>query len=97
MYYLCSENKSADQVIAQLICPFVLAYAKRRFSYDAAHIYTLKIIYFALTNAMIDILKQLNSLSIETNADTASSQTAKQRYFCLMGETVLSLSVIKAE
>ena len=45
LYYLCSENKGADQlrdyscaaVIAQLICDFVLAYANSRFSYDAAH------------------------------------------------------------
>ena len=37
--YLCSENKDADQIIAQLICaiPFVLAYIQKRFSHDAAH------------------------------------------------------------
>ena len=33
MYYLCSEYKGADL----LICAFVLAYAKSRFSHDAAH------------------------------------------------------------
>ena len=36
MYYLYSENKSA--LTWQLICTFVLAYAKCRFSHDAAHI-----------------------------------------------------------
>ena len=40
MYYLCSENKGADQlrgkVTAKLICVFVFAYAKSRFSHDAA-------------------------------------------------------------
>ena len=34
LYYLCSGNKGADQ----LICVFVFAYAKGRFSHDAAHI-----------------------------------------------------------
>ena len=39
LYYPYSENKSADQlpVTAQLICVFVFAYAKSRFSHDAAH------------------------------------------------------------
>ena len=35
---MCSENKGADQLCgysAQLICVFVVAYAKRRFSHDA--------------------------------------------------------------
>ena len=43
-YYLCSENKGADQfaVAAKLICVFVFAYAKRWFSYDAAHIMMFK-------------------------------------------------------
>ena len=35
LYYPCSENKGADQ----LICVFVFAYAKRWFSHDAAQIY----------------------------------------------------------
>ena len=35
LYYPCSENKGADK----LICVFVFAYAKIRFSHDAAHIY----------------------------------------------------------
>ena len=33
LYYLCSENKGADQ----LICGFVFAYAKSQFSHDVAH------------------------------------------------------------
>ena len=39
MYYLCSENKDADQfaVTAKLICVFVFAYAKCWFSHDTAH------------------------------------------------------------
>ena len=39
LYYLCSENKSVDQLRGKLICVFVFAYAKSRFSHDAAHMY----------------------------------------------------------
>ena len=35
--YLSSESKGADQ----LIYAFILAYAKSRFSYDAAHTYAI--------------------------------------------------------
>ena len=40
LYYLFSENKDADQfcVTTKLICVFVFAFAKSRFSHDAAHI-----------------------------------------------------------
>ena len=40
LYYLCSENKGADQlrVTAQLICAFIFAYAKIRFSLDTAQV-----------------------------------------------------------
>ena len=40
LYYLCSENKGADQLHsnAQLICGFVFAYAKIGFPHDAAHL-----------------------------------------------------------
>ena len=41
MYYLCNENKGADQfcgITAKLICVFVFAYAKRLFSHDMAHL-----------------------------------------------------------
>ena len=41
LYYLCCENKGADQLrssSAQLICAFIFAYAKSRFSHDSAHI-----------------------------------------------------------
>ena len=49
LYYLCGENKGADQLADQLrgyraaavtgqtICAFVFAYAKSRFSHDVAH------------------------------------------------------------
>ena len=39
MYYLCSENKGADELRsnAQLICAFVLLHAKIRVSNAAAH------------------------------------------------------------
>ena len=39
LYYPCSENKGADQlpVTAKLICVFVFAYAKTRFSHDVVH------------------------------------------------------------
>ena len=41
LHYPCGGNKGADQlrVTAKLICVFVFAYAKSRFSRDAAHIY----------------------------------------------------------
>ena len=41
--YLCSENKGADRraVTAQLICVLSFAYAKSRFSHDAAQLYLL--------------------------------------------------------
>ena len=44
LYYPYSENKGADQlsVTAQLICVFVLAYAKSRFSYNEAQMIPLK-------------------------------------------------------
>ena len=40
LYNPCCGNKGADQLrgYAKLICVFVFAYAKSRFSYDAAHI-----------------------------------------------------------
>ena len=42
LYYLCSENKGADQLLrnceADLICAFVFAQAKIRFSHDAAQL-----------------------------------------------------------
>ena len=37
LYYLCSENKGADQLSAKLICTFVFAYAISRFSLDVAN------------------------------------------------------------
>ena len=39
MYYLCSENKGACYRTAQLVCAFVFAFAKSRFSHDAAHMF----------------------------------------------------------
>ena len=37
LYYLCKENKVADQLQLQLTCAFVLAYTKVWFPHDAAH------------------------------------------------------------
>ena len=40
LYYLCSENKGADQlrsITAKLICAFVFAYADCWFSHETAH------------------------------------------------------------
>ena len=39
--HVCSENKGADQ----LCCAFIFAYAKSRFSHDAAHIIVPKYLY----------------------------------------------------
>ena len=43
---MCSKNKDADQLCgtAQLICVFVFAYAKSRFSHDAAQMYPCRAI-----------------------------------------------------
>ena len=41
LYYLGGENKRHRSVTAQQMCAFVLAYAKSRFSHDAAHITSL--------------------------------------------------------
>ena len=43
MFYPCSQSKAliSVAVTAKLICVFVFAYAKNRFSYDAAHIVKL--------------------------------------------------------
>ena len=40
LYYLCSEKKGTDQLhgSVQLICAFVFAYAKIRFSHDVTYI-----------------------------------------------------------
>ena len=38
LYYLCCKNKGADQ-LRSLICAFVFAYAKIRFSHDTAQMY----------------------------------------------------------
>ena len=35
LYYLCSKNKGTDQLRSH--CTFVFAYAKSRFSHNAAH------------------------------------------------------------
>ena len=37
LYYLWSKNIGADQLTAKLICIFVFAYAKSRFSHNKAH------------------------------------------------------------
>ena len=58
LYYLCSENKGAVQLhgmhctaaqYVQLICAFVFAYSKGRFSHDTAcnHLAIYTIIYIS--------------------------------------------------
>ena len=41
LYYPCSEKKGADQLCGywKLICVFVFAYAKSRFSHNEAHLF----------------------------------------------------------
>ena len=41
LYYLCSENKGADQLrgYRELICVFVFAYAKHWFSHDGSYVF----------------------------------------------------------
>ena len=39
LYYLCSENKGADQLRV-----FVFAYAKNFFSHDTAHLYAQRLL-----------------------------------------------------
>ena len=45
MYSICSENKDSDQcvVTTQVICAFVFAYAKSRFSHCASHMVFLRL------------------------------------------------------
>ena len=38
LYYLCSKTKAQISCIVQLICAFVFAYAKSRFSHGAAQV-----------------------------------------------------------
>ena len=49
LYYLYSKNKGADQcaVTAQLICAFVFAYAKIKFSHDAAQLSSVLLFFFS--------------------------------------------------
>ena len=64
MYYLCIENKGADQlcgsliscaVTTQLICSFVFAYSKTKFSHDMAHLLTfLSFLFFCRYAARFD-------------------------------------------
>ena len=45
LYYQCSENKGTDQLRSyckELICVFVFAYSKSRFSHDATQIIKFK-------------------------------------------------------
>ena len=48
LYYLCSENKS---VATQLICAFLLEYAKSRFSHDIAQ---MILVLFCITLLFAD-------------------------------------------
>ena len=48
LYYLCCENKCADQLHGKLIYAFVFTYAKSRFSHDAAH--TVYAAYYRATD-----------------------------------------------
>ena len=65
MFYLCSENKGTDQlcgnscvpVTAQLICVFVLVYAKSRFSHDASHITRDLLMAFGLFGIIVKEIK----------------------------------------
>ena len=68
--YPCNENKGAISfaVTAKLICAFVFAYAKIRFSHDAAHDDSLSIVStdrmlkktFLVANPLNDFTKTLN-------------------------------------
>ena len=51
LYYPYGENKGADQLRGKLICLFVFAYAKSRFSHDAAHI---KYMHFAWRGSLVN-------------------------------------------
>ena len=63
MYYLCCENKDeiSFAVTAKLICVFVFAYAKSRFSHDETHMYGVpfyyKISIFDIINSILSYHK----------------------------------------
>ena len=57
LYYPCSENKGVISFAftAKLICVFVFAYAKSRFSHDAAHLIMILICSGRESGESIDI------------------------------------------
>ena len=69
MYYPRIENKGADQLrgYAKLICVFVFAYAKSRFSYDAAHLVTVCCTYLRDVHCQLHMVQK--SFSILPSAE----------------------------
>ena len=62
LYYRCSEKKGTDT--AKLICVFVFAYAKSRFSHDEAHMISdLERIVFSLLCYFVNQHNNLDDLS----------------------------------
>ena len=71
LYYLCSENKTLTSfaITAKLICVFVFAYAKSRFSHDEAPIILLLASHLGLYCLLIGIsLKNEIKLKISPDA-----------------------------
>ena len=75
MYYPCSENKGADQLVtAKLICIFVFAYADCWFSHEVAHLFVGKhncvlfiCIYEMLGSPINDFILETNLTKCEKN------------------------------
>ena len=62
LYYICSENNGADLLCGyHAICAFVHAYAKSRFSHDAAIYSDLKFHHFPVR---FDVKEMLHSTDV---------------------------------
>ena len=76
MNYLCSKNKGADQLCsyhAQLICAFVLAYAKCRFSHEEAHMKQHKVAVFSYSCVSNEYL--IDELAIQSEKPVKRAHT----------------------
>ena len=93
LYYSCSKNKGADQfavtfaITAKLICIFVFALTKIRFSHDAAHLmYVLHVICLFVVSILFylgfedRILVHHNFIS---NSDFRIKFSVRQHHFFL--------------
>ena len=80
MYYLCSENKGADQLSAQLIYGFVFVYAISRFSHYAAQ--------FIVVSLVVKIIRFVRADVEKDNLWPQHKQARKRKYFYFLEVTL---------